>query len=91
MLEFRPNCECCNKDLPPSSSRARICSFERTFCESCAERSLGNKCPGCGGELTPRPRRATKYLAEYPPSTVRVYEPERCAKVAARRARTARA
>ena len=37
MLQLRPNCECCNKDLPPESSEARICSFECTFCVSCAE------------------------------------------------------
>ena len=31
MLELRPNCECCDKDLPPDSREAFICSFECTF------------------------------------------------------------
>ena len=30
MLELRPNCECCDKDLPPESAEARICTFECT-------------------------------------------------------------
>ena len=78
MLQFRPGCECCDKNLPPGSTGARICSFERTFCAACAE-GLDNKCPGCGGELAPRPRRAPKYLAKYPASSKRVYKPDRCA------------
>jgi Protein of unknown function (DUF1272) len=28
LLELRPNCECCNKDLPPDTTDAMICSFE---------------------------------------------------------------
>src|SRR5271165_5440070 len=51
MLQLRPNCECCNRDLPNESQDARICSFECTFCASCAEERLGNVCPNCGGEL----------------------------------------
>ena len=31
MLQLRPNCECCNRDLPPDSPDALICSFECTF------------------------------------------------------------
>ena len=31
-LELRPNCECCDRDLPPASTVARICSYECTFC-----------------------------------------------------------
>ncbi|MGO7163955.1 DUF1272 domain-containing protein, partial [Rhizobium johnstonii] len=30
MLELRPNCECCDKDLPPDSIEARICTYECT-------------------------------------------------------------
>jgi hypothetical protein len=30
MLKLRPNCECCNQDLPPQSEEALICSFECT-------------------------------------------------------------
>ena len=49
MLELRPNCECCDADLPPSSDRAMICSFECTFCRDCAEGVLADRCPNCGG------------------------------------------
>jgi len=34
MLQLRPNCEGCDKDLPPESTEARICSYECTFCAS---------------------------------------------------------
>jgi hypothetical protein len=54
MLQLRPNCECCNRDLPPESVEARICSFECTFCARCAETVLNGKCPNCGGELVVR-------------------------------------
>lgn len=70
MLQLRPNCECCDRDLPPESADARICSFECTFCAPCALR-LG-ACPNCGGELLPRPRRPAAKLAANPASTQRV-------------------
>ncbi|HEX5612366.1 MAG TPA: DUF1272 domain-containing protein, partial [Burkholderiales bacterium] len=57
MLKLRPNCECCNRDLPPQSEDAVICSFECTFCRTCASSVLKGKCPNCGGELVARPRR----------------------------------
>lgn len=79
MLELRPSCECCNRDLPPHSLEARICSFECTFCSSCAEDVLGGICPNCGGELMPRPRRPASKLASNPTSTRRVYNPAGCA------------
>ena len=60
MLQLRPNCECCDKDLPPDSTEARICSFECTFCVSCAEGVLHGMCPNCGGELLARPRLNTR-------------------------------
>ena len=75
MLQLRPNCECCDKNLPPDSPEARICSFECTFCASCAEGRLGGKCPNCGGELLPRPRRPAGKLADYPASTQRMFKP----------------
>ncbi|MDE2446041.1 MAG: DUF1272 domain-containing protein [Alphaproteobacteria bacterium] len=56
-LELRPNCELCDKDLPPQSSEARICTYECTYCAECAERRLHNVCINCGGNLTPRPIR----------------------------------
>jgi hypothetical protein len=78
MLQLRPNCECCNVDLPPDSMEARICTFECTFCSDCAENRLGGKCPNCGGELVRRPRRPAEKLAKYPPSSERVFKPGGC-------------
>lgn len=78
MLELRPGCECCDKDLPPDSADARICSFECTFCRSCAEGALGGKCPNCGGELLMRPRRPLNKLANNPPATMRIHKPASC-------------
>ena len=56
MLELRPNCERCDRDLPPGAD-ARICSYECTFCVECAEGPLANVCPNCGGGFVPRPIR----------------------------------
>ncbi|HUI30489.1 MAG TPA: DUF1272 domain-containing protein [Candidatus Acidoferrales bacterium] len=78
MLQLRPNCECCDKDLPPESTEARICSFECTFCVRCAETILSNVCPNCGGELVVRPRRPADQLIMYPASLDRVYKPGSC-------------
>jgi uncharacterized protein len=78
MLDLRPNCECCNKDLPPASLEARICSFECTFCSSCAETILREKCPNCGGELVRRPIRPASSLIKNPASTNRIFNPEGC-------------
>src|SRR4051794_12549405 len=77
MLELRPNCECCDKDLPPNAPDARICSYECTFCADCVEAVLCNVCPNCGGGFTPRPiRPATEWrpgtsVAKQPPSARR--------------------
>lgn len=57
MLELRPNCELCDRDLPPSSTEARICSYECTWCADCADHVLNDVCPNCGGNLAPRPIR----------------------------------
>ena len=74
MLELRPGCECCDTDLPPDSERARICTFECTFCADCADTLLQGHCPNCGGELLPRPRRPAGKLANNPASTRRVLQ-----------------
>jgi hypothetical protein len=79
MLQLRPSCECCDLDLPPESTAARICSFECTFCAACADGPLGGRCPNCGGELVRRPRRPAEKLAKHPASTTRIVRPERCA------------
>ncbi|MGY3943961.1 DUF1272 domain-containing protein [Aeromonas tecta] len=75
MLELRPNCECCDKDLPAGSSDALICSFECTFCTDCSERHLQHVCPNCGGELVRRPRRPAAKLTANPASIKRVFNP----------------
>jgi hypothetical protein len=75
MLALRPGCECCNIDLPPDSTSARICSFECTFCQNCADDTLKGICPNCGGELVRRPIRPAGKLQKDPPSTERVFKP----------------
>lgn len=76
MLEMRPNCECCDKDLPPGSTEAMICTFECTFCADCADARLQGICPNCGGDLKARPVRPARLLEKYPPSTKRVHNPK---------------
>lgn len=78
MLQLRPSCECCDADLPPQATNARICSFECTFCEDCAGTKLGHVCPNCGGELVRRPVRPAAKLARFPASTERVFKPQGC-------------
>jgi hypothetical protein len=75
MIELRPSCERCDVDLPVDSPDARICTFECTFCASCAE-AMGGACPNCTGNLVARPIRPAFLLATSPPSTVRVFNPE---------------
>ena len=82
MLELRPNCECCDRDLPPDSREALICSFECTWCKDCASTKLGGICPNCGGELVARPVRRADKLEKNPASSVRKHRPERCAPAA---------
>lgn len=79
MLSLRPNCECCDRDLPADTADARICSFECTFCADCATTALAGRCPNCGGELLARPRRPADRLARWPASTERVFKPAGCA------------
>ena len=79
MLELRPGCECCDVDLPPSSTEAYICTFECTFCLACAASKLAFLCPNCGGDLVRRPVRPAAHLAKHPPSTRRVFKPAGCA------------
>jgi len=74
MLDLRPTCEHCNRQLPPESPEAWICSFECTFCGDCVENILKNVCPNCGGGFMPRPvrpatnRKGDNYLGKYPAS-----------------------
>ena len=77
MLALRPNCECCDADLPPDAA-AFICSFECTFCPGCTSERFGGVCPNCGGDFARRPTRAAKKLVKYPASTERVFKPGGC-------------
>ncbi|MFJ6323960.1 MULTISPECIES: DUF1272 domain-containing protein [unclassified Rhizobium] len=83
MLELRPNCECCDRDLPPETEQAMICTFECTFCADCVDKVLGGACPNCGGTFVQRPVRPAALLAKYPASTKRVLKAEGCAPVRA--------
>ena len=71
MLMLKPNCECCDRNLPPDSLDARICTFECTFCVDCADHRLNGVCPNCKGELVRRPLRPSAMLQKYPAATER--------------------
>ncbi len=82
MLSLRPNCECCDMDLPPAAD-AFICSFECTFCPDCASTRLGGVCPNCAGELVRRPVRPAAALARFPAQTERHLRGDLCLGVTA--------
>ena len=75
MLEIRPNCEHCNKDLPFDAEDVMICTFECTYCENCVSDVLKSVCPNCGGNFSKRPIRPKKLLEKYPVSSKRIYNP----------------
>lgn len=77
LLLLKPNCECCDRDLPPEAE-ARICSFECTFCPDCAQTRLKGICPNCGGGLVTRPIRPKAALARFPASEARVTRTSPC-------------
>jgi len=85
MLEMRPNCECCDRDVAATARDVFVCSFECTFCVRCAQDVLRGVCPNCKGELVRRPAREGAELVKHPASTKRVFKPAGCA--AARPAR----
>ncbi|MEQ9466425.1 MAG: DUF1272 domain-containing protein [Ekhidna sp.] len=74
MLELRPTCENCNKPLPPSSTEARICTFECTFCADCVD-ELENVCPNCGGGFEKRPVRPSVPLKKSPATEKVTHKP----------------
>ena len=76
MLEIRPNCEHCNKDLPNTSTEAMICTFECTYCKACALEVFENVCPSCSGNFTERPIRTAEMIEKYTASTNRFYNPK---------------
>ena len=83
MLELRPNCELCDCDLPPETDKARICTYECTYCADCVDTVLSDVCPKCGGNFVPRPIRPKKAwrpdrklgLGHHPASEKRVHTP----------------
>jgi uncharacterized protein len=78
MLQLRPSCECCDRDLPPDSTEAVVCSFECTFGRLCADSVLGGRCPNCGGKFVPRSRRPAEKLLKFPASAERIFKPQGC-------------
>ena len=82
ILDLRPNCECCDKDLGPADE-AYICSFECTYCGDCKEGVLAGHCPNCLGNLQRRPIRPpggpTGGLRKHPASRQRVFKAAGCA------------
>ena len=81
MLDIRPNCEHCGKDLPNTSTDAMICSFECTYCAECALDVFKNVCPSCTGNFVKIPIRPAKMIDQYPASTKRVFAPKDLAKI----------
>nr|WP_245979295.1 DUF1272 domain-containing protein [Lysobacter pythonis] len=75
---MRPNCECRQRDLPPDSARALICSLECTFRADCVHERLQGVRPNCGGGFSPRPAGPNHRLAQYPASTQRIVRDEDC-------------
>ncbi|VAW67329.1 hypothetical protein MNBD_GAMMA08-2723 [hydrothermal vent metagenome] len=81
MLDLRPTCEHCNKELPPDSSEAMICTYECTFCKQCVDSLLNNVCPNCGGGFCKRPIRPSNnlknnnYLGNHPATSKVTYAP----------------
>lgn len=74
MLQIRPVCENCGKQLPNDSNEAMICTFECTFCAACVFNVLHNVCPNCGGGFEKRPARPVTCITlfcvtNYPIST----------------------
>jgi uncharacterized protein len=61
-LEMRTECERCGVSLAEEGP-AFICSYECTFCASCAA-SMDHICPNCSGELVARPRRRPRAPTE---------------------------
>lgn len=66
VLELRPTCEHCNKELPTNSTEAMICTYECTFCKTCVESVLMNVCPNCTGGFVLRPVRPKLQLGRNP-------------------------
>lgn len=81
MLALRPNCECCDKNLPPAAE-VMNCTFECTFCRDCVDGKLGGVCPNRGENFASRPIPPAGKLQNYPPSTTCVFKPQGCGETA---------
>ena len=75
MLEIRPICENCGKELTNTSNEAMICTFECTFCKDCVDTILFNVCPNCGGGFEKRPIRPASLLEKQPVSKCEYLNP----------------
>ena len=75
MLELRPICENCGKELPNESNDAMICTFECTYCKNCVDEILHNVCPNCGGGFEKRPTRPKEKLLNSPAKTEKYLNP----------------
>jgi len=76
MLKIRPNCEHCGTKLPNTSKDAMICSFECTYCKTCASTIFKNVCPACGGNFEKRPIRPAIMVRKYPASLDKLIDPK---------------
>lgn len=75
MIDYRPGCENCDKDLAVTSTEAMICAFECTFCRDCVTDVLHNVCPNCSGGFENRPVLVKKFAAKHLPTTTRIHDP----------------
>ena len=78
-----------DRDLPREqilhlyrANKAMLCSFECTYCNTCAETVLRGICPNCGGELVRGAVRPAAALITYPASTERVVKEGGCQQAA---------
>ena len=62
MLTFKETCELCAKILTKDATEAYICSYECTYCATCASDQLKFVCPNCTGDLQKRPARKKNKL-----------------------------
>ena len=53
-----------------------ICSFECTYCKTCAIEIFENVCPSCSGNFIERPIRPSKMIQKYPASTKKIFKPK---------------
>ncbi|MFT4296109.1 MAG: DUF1272 domain-containing protein [Micropruina sp.] len=67
MLEYRRDCERCGRELADDDLEVYICSFECTWCASCAATFPHWSCPNCGGNLVLRPIRP-RHLRPHAPA-----------------------